>query len=158
MNAPFAPAPEETVDLGELNRSVGFMLRMTQVRAYAQFFRAFAETDVRPGEFTVLWVLAQNPGLRQGTLARTLMIKPAHMTKLVQRLVDEGFVTRTVPPEDRRAVNLTLTDAGAAHIERHQALFNSVHSPANVGLTDREYAQLLTLLGKMTFKDLPECP
>lgn len=158
MNAPFAPAPEETVDLGELNRSVGFMLRMTQVRAYAQFFRAFAGTEVRPGEFTVLWVLAQNPGLRQGTLARTLFIKPAHMTKLVQRLVDEGFVARTVPPEDRRAVCLTLTDAGAAHIARHQALFNSVHSPANVGLTDREYAQLLTLLGKMTFKDLPECP
>lgn len=159
MNAPsFAPAPEETVDLGELSRSVGFMLRMTQVRAYAQFFRAFEGTDVRPGEFTVLWVLSQNPGLRQGTLARTLLIKPAHMTKLVQRLVDEGFIIRTVPPEDRRAVCLSLTEAGAAHIARHEPRFNSVHTPDRVGLTDREYAQLLALLGKMTFKDMPECP
>lgn len=158
MNAPFPPLAEESVDLGELNRSVGFMLRMTQVRAYAQFFRAFEGTDVRPGEFTVLWVLSQNPGLRQGTLARTLMIKPAHMTKLVQRLVDEGFVSRTVPPEDRRAVCLTLTAAGADHIARNEARFNSVHTPERVGLTEREYAQLLTLLGKMTFKDLPECP
>lgn len=158
MNAPFTPAPEETVDLGDLPRSVGFMLRMTQVRAYAQFFRAFADTDVRPGEFTVLWVLQHNPGLRQGTLARTLFIKPAHMTKLVQRLVDEGFVTRNVPPEDRRSVCLTLTDSGAAHVALHQDRFNAVHTPGRVGLNDREYAQLLTLLGKMTFKDAPECP
>lgn len=158
MNAPFATLVEDPVDLGDLPRSVGFLLRMTQVRAYAQFFRAFADTDVRPGEFTVLWVLAHNPGLRQGSLARTLMIKPAHMTKLVQRLVDEGFVTRTIPPEDRRSVCLTLTEAGEAHVAGHKPRFLSVHTPDQVGLNEREYAQLLTLLSKMTFKDLPPCP
>lgn len=158
MNAPMPSLLEDTVELGDLTQSVGFMLRMTQVRAYAQFFRAFAQTDVRPGEFTVLWVLALNPGLRQGTLARTLQIKPAHMTKLVQRLVQSGFVLREVPPEDRRSVLLSLTAAGHEHLERHRRQFQAVHAPGRIGLSHAEYDTLLTLLGKLTFKETPECP
>ena len=158
MNAPLPRLIEDVVELGDLTKSVGFMLRMTQVRAYAQFFRAFSGTDVRPGEFTVLWVLALNPGLRQGTLARTLQIKPAHMTKLVQRLAQAGYLLREVPPEDRRSVLLSLTAAGLEHVERHRAQFHDVLAPAHVGLSEGEYGQLLTLLGKLTFKDVPECP
>jgi len=159
MNVPFPCAQdEETVEIGELCKSVGFMLRINQIRAYDQFFGEFAGTDVRPGEFTVLWVLEMNPGLRQGTLARTLNIKPAHMTKLVQRLVRAGQVRRDVPPEDRRSVLLTLTSAGAAHVERYRARFLAVHRPECIGLNEAEIAQLLLLLNKLDFKVPPQCP
>lgn len=158
MNAPFATTEDETVELGPLNDSIGFQLRMTQTRAYDQFFREFAGTDVRPGEYTVLQVLGMNPGLRQGTVARTLNIKPAHMTKLVQRLVRAGHVKRTVPPEDRRSVRLALTEAGRAHVERHHTMFLSVHRAERVGLTGGEMATLLGLLKKLNFSGGPECP
>lgn len=159
MNALFpATAEEESVDLGELSGSVGFMLRMKQTRAYDQFFHEFAGTDVRPGEFTVLWVLALNPGLRQGTLARVLNIKAAHMTKLVQRLVRAGHVRRTVPPEDRRSVRLALTEAGRAHLEANRGRFLAVHKAERVGLSDAEMATLLSLLSKLNFQEGPECP
>ena len=158
MNAPLAITDEDSVVLGDLSQSVGFVLRMKQTRAYDQFFREFAETEVRPGEFTVLWVLSLNPGLRQGTLARTLNIKPAHMTKLVQRMVKAGQLTGHVPPEDRRAVELALTKAGRAHLDHYSDRFHAVHRAERVGLTDPEYAQLLTLLSKLTFQETPECP
>jgi Transcriptional regulators len=158
MNAPFPSTDEETVDLGALNDSVGFQLRMTQTRAYDQFFREFAGTEVRPGEYTVMQVLGMNPGLKQGTLAKTLNIKPAHMTKLVQRLVRAGHVKRTVPPEDRRSVRLSLTAAGQTHVEQHNDHFLSVHRAERVGLTDAEMATLLALLKKLTFNEGPECP
>lgn len=159
MNLPFTTAvDEEAVELGALNHSVGFQLRLTQTRAYDQFFREFAGTDVRPGEYTVLQLLGMNPGLRQGTVARTLNIKPAHMTKLVQRLVRAGQVKRTVPPEDRRSVRLELTAAGRAHVERHHAQFLAVHRAERVGLTDAEMTTLLALLKKLDFSEGPECP
>ncbi|GAB1379272.1 MarR family winged helix-turn-helix transcriptional regulator [Pararhodobacter sp.] len=158
MNAPFTTAEDETVELGALNESVGFMLRMTQTRAYDQFFRDFAGTDVRPGEYTVLQVVGMNPGLKQGSLARTLNIKPAHMTKLVQRLVRAGHLKRTVPPEDRRSVRLELTQAGQAHVDRHHKRFLSVHRAERIGLTDAENAALLALLKKLSFNEGPECP
>lgn len=159
MNAPFpTTTDEDQVDLGALNQSMGFLLRMAQTHAYDTFFSAFADTDVRPGEFTVLWVLNLNPGLRQGTIARTLNIKAPHMTKLVQRLVRAGFVRRTIPPEDRRSVRLELTEAGQAHLDRHRTRFLAVHRAERAGLSDAEFETLVALLTKLTTAEVPECP
>lgn len=159
MDLPFPTiADDERVELGALNDSVGFLLRLTQTRAYDQFYHAFAGTDVRPGEYTVLQLLEMNPGLKQGTVARTLNIKPAHMTKLVQRLVRIGYLKRSIPPEDRRSVRLNLTPAGHAHVARHQALFLAVHRAERIGLTDQELATLVSLLKKLDFSEGSECP
>jgi DNA-binding MarR family transcriptional regulator len=158
MNAPSAPlTAEDPVDLGDLNGSLGFLLRLAQVRIYGQFFRAFEGTPVRPGEFTVLWVIALNPGVPQGSLARVLTIKPAHMTKLVARLVADGLVRRHVPPADRRSIHLTLTPAGQAHLDRHRGTFLDVHAAERVGLTDDEYPELLRLLSKLAFSEDLTC-
>lgn len=159
MNAPFAPVPaDEAVDLGDLTQSLGLMLRLAQVRVYAQFFRTFEGTGVKPGEYTVMCVIALNPGVPQGALARVLTIKPAHMTKLVQRLVRDGMVRRHVPPNDRRSVHLTLTAAGQAHLDRHRETYAAVHTADRVGLTLAEYEQLLGLLGKLAFSPELTCP
>ncbi len=158
MNAPFAPAPE-AVDLGELTGSLGFLLRLAQVRIYEQFFAAFAGTTVRPGEFSVLWVIDRNPGVPQGTLARVLAIKPAHMTKLVQRQVEAGLVARETPAADRRSVHLTLTPAGRAHLARHRDAFLTVHAAERTGLTEDESAELMRLLSKLAFPvEATPCP
>jgi len=159
MDLPFPTiTDDERVELGALNNSVGFLLRLTQTRAYDQFFQAFAGTDVRPGEYTVLQLVGMNPGLKQGTVARTLNIKPAHMTKLVQRLVRAGQVRRSVPPEDRRSVRLELTPAGRAHVDRYHAQFLAVHRAERLGLTDEELATLVRLLKKLDFSEGSECP
>ncbi len=64
---------------------------------------------MKPGEFSVLWLIDLNPQVRQGTLARRLRIKPAHMTKLIRRFEADGYVHRRTPDQDRRAVELSLT-------------------------------------------------
>jgi len=159
MNAPLAPfVADEGVDLGDLGASLGLLIRLAQVRIYDRFFTAFADTPVRPGEFTVLWVVDLNPGVPQGTLARVLAIKPAHMTKLVQRLVEAGLVARAVPASDRRSVHLTLTAEGQAHLARHRATFLSVHAAERMGLTEAENAQLLRLLSRLAFPAEAPCP
>lgn len=153
MNAPMpSRTEEEPVDLGDLPRSVGFMIRMAQAINYESFFRTFEDKTLKPGEFSVIWVIALNPEIKQGTLAQTLNIKPAHMTKLVQRFVNAGLVDRTVPPEDRRSIRLTLTDAGRTYFSKHRAGFLKVHDTEGIGLTRDETEQLLELLQKLVFK------
>lgn len=159
MNALAPPlAADAPVELGDLNASLGFLLRLAQVRVYEQFFRTFDGTSVKPGEFTVMWVIALNPGVPQGSLARVLTIKPAHMTKLVQRLVADGLVRRHIPPQNRRSVHLTLTALGKDHLDRHRDTFLTVHAAERVGLTDTENAELLRLLGKLAFAEDATCP
>lgn len=159
MNIPLVP-PEDpsTVDIGQLNNSLALLLRLAQVRMYDQFFVAFSGTDVRPGEMTVLWTIDLNPGIKQGVLGRVLSIKPAHATKLIQRLVDAGFIERRVPPEDRRSVRLSLTAEGRGHLERHRETFQNLYAAADIGLTEAEHRALLKLLRKLAFDGAQACP
>lgn len=137
----------ERVDLGEIETTLGFLLRMAQLRAFAHFFRVSA-VGLKPGALTVLWVIALNPGLRQGAIARRLMIKPAHMTKLVRAMVDDGLVERYVPPNDRRSVRLSLTKAGKALYERSCGEMHAIHRAERGTLNDREYTDFVALLRK----------
>ena len=144
------PLRGENVDLGDLPASLGFLLRLAQVQVFQAFFNALSERGLKPGEYTVLRVIGLNPGTRQGVIARALKIKPAHMTKLVQRMVVAGLVERIIPPDDRRSVNLILTDTGRSFIGAHEAELKHFQQTEGAGLSDDEFAQLLKLLQKLT--------
>ena len=49
-------------------------------------------------------------GLRVGTLAEHLLLKPHSASELVHRLVDHGLLIRQSAAHDRRQVRLILTD------------------------------------------------
>ena len=137
---------DEAVSLGELEDSLGFLLRIAQVHAFQRFYDAFGEGGLRPGEFSVMWVIRRNPGIRQGLLAERLEIKPAQMTKMIRRLEDQGHVKRVIPDNDRRSVELYLTRAGEAFTEAHRAAFFSHDDHHHLDLTERESHQLAHLL------------
>ncbi|MDF0602540.1 MarR family transcriptional regulator [Psychromarinibacter sp. C21-152] len=141
---------DETLEFGELMRSPGFLLRLAQVQSFDLFFDRLAKHGLKPGEFTVLWVIGLNPGLRQGVAARKLRIKPAHMTKLVQRMVTGGYVERTVPDTDRRSVRLQLTQKGEAFVAKHRAAFLEFHEAERLDLSEDEFDTLMRLLAKLT--------
>ncbi|KQT44604.1 transcriptional regulator [Aureimonas sp. Leaf454] len=51
-------------------------------------------------------------GILLGELSRRMMVTNGNITGLVERLVQEGLVNRTVDPEDRRAARVSLTVEG----------------------------------------------
>lgn len=137
-------------ELGQLTNSLGFLLRLAQVRVFNAFYDRLSRHNLRPGEFTVLWVIGLNPGLKQGSIARRLSIKPAHMTKLIQRMVADGYVERDIPAEDRRAVHLSLTPEGQKFVERYRSEFLEFHREERSDLSEGEHAELMRLLRKFT--------
>lgn len=138
----------ESVDFGELKNSLGFLVRIAQVKIFKEFYIAMADTKLKPGEFSTLWIVGLNPGYRQGTIARSLNIKPAHMTKLVDRLVRAGYIERVVPPNDRRSVRISLTIEGQEFVNDHRAQFINFHISERENLSDDEYKQFISLLKK----------
>ncbi len=148
MNAPKPTFEDDRVELGEITGSVGFLLRMAQLKAFDFFFKILDGEDLRPGEFTVIWVIQLNPGLRQGSIARCLRIKPAHMTKLIARLVERGLVDRSVPDDDRRSVRLALTPEGEAFVARYREQFLHLHLAERSDLSPDEAATLIRLLSR----------
>jgi DNA-binding MarR family transcriptional regulator len=134
------------VRLGELSGSLGFLLRIGQLRIYEQFYARFGDQGLRPGEFSVLWVVHLNPGISQGKVAQALRIKPAHMTKIVRRFEASGTIRREIPDHDRRSVHLWLTDAGDAFVGAHKPAFIGPDSYHSHDLAPGELADLIRLL------------
>lgn len=137
----------DQVKLGSLGDSVGFLLRLAQLRAFDDFFSDNGPR-LRPGEFSVLWVIARNPGIRQSVLGQRLMIKRAHMTKLIRALEDNGLVSRRIPDSDRRAVELTLTAPGETEVGKAAEAFFAYEQKTGAPLDSSEQGQLLALLKK----------
>jgi len=130
--------PVEAPFRSDLGGHLGFLLRLAHVDAFTRFHAAAGLSGAQVTEATLLHLVALNPGIRQGVLARQLRLKRAHMTKIVQGLEARGYLSLDVPPEDRRSVTLRLTEGGAAHladlwpaVERGEAAVQTALSPAD---------------------------
>ncbi|WP_417683735.1 MarR family winged helix-turn-helix transcriptional regulator [Roseibium sp.] len=142
------------IDMAGLDYSLGLLLRLSQLKVFQHFFDVMGHTGLKPGEFSVLWMIRSNPGIRQGHLAQTLAIKNAHMTKLIRSFEADGLLTRTIPDEDRRAVELALTDRGIDFVNRHEPDFYRHMETIDSPLSETETRELLRLLAK--FAGVPQ--
>ncbi len=151
-----AAEAESVVDFGPLTELAGFMLRLAQLQVFEAFFSEFGHRNIRPGQIGILVAIGENDGIRQGALARALRIKRSNMAKIVRLLVSDGLVRRRVPASDRRAVELSLTPAGRAFVERTLPDLRVNDRAATGRLTDGDYATLMRLLRKVIGTDLSE--
>jgi DNA-binding MarR family transcriptional regulator len=81
---------------------------------------AFASHDLEVWEFDVLAALrrAGSPyELSPGRLLQQTLVTSGTMTNRIDRLEDQGLVTRRTDPTDRRGVLVSLTDAGRARVD-----------------------------------------
>jgi DNA-binding MarR family transcriptional regulator len=72
------------------------------------------------GWYDLLWTLYRAPGrrLRVNELAREVVLSPTAMSRFVDRAEAAGCVRRDPDPDDRRALQIALTDAGIELLRR----------------------------------------
>jgi DNA-binding MarR family transcriptional regulator len=100
------PAAEETTQLDDADRLVQ-LSRLVQ----GAFARIADRHHLTPVQARLLCVLAQGPrGMTE--LARCCGVEKAALTGLVDRAERRGLAERTPVPGDRRALRVTLTNAG----------------------------------------------
>jgi DNA-binding MarR family transcriptional regulator len=68
--------------------------------------------DLSLRQLSALYVI-ENESTTPGQLARRLMVTPAVVTGLIDRLERRGYVRRVSETGDRRRIHLELTEAGA---------------------------------------------
>ena len=144
-----AEARPESLRFGQQEQAAGFVLRIAQLTAFERFFAQFPVRDIRISEYSVLVGIAENPGVRQGVLADFLKIKWSNMTKVVRELEKRGLIGRRIPPNDRRSVELYVTEKGHRLIEDVAPMMRAADRKAVSMLSDEEHVQLLTLLRKV---------
>jgi DNA-binding MarR family transcriptional regulator len=85
----------------------------TAVMRTSRRLRVEATGDViTPGQYTVLALLNGSGPSTLRALAESEHVQAPSMTRIVNALADQGFVTRSAHPDDGRQVRVDITDAG----------------------------------------------
>ena len=95
-----------------LRDSPSFLVRLAQLGVFDEFYRHFAGLSMTPARFSVFALIVTNPGVRPGTLAEELRVKPSNVAGLVNSLVADGLVKRQQDKAELRANELRPTKAG----------------------------------------------
>ncbi|RAX15257.1 MarR family transcriptional regulator [Pseudarthrobacter sp. AG30] len=90
----------------------------TAVMRTSRRLRVEATGDIiTPGQYTVLALLNGSGPSTLRALAESEHVQAPSMTRIVNALADQGFVTRSAHPDDGRQVRVDITDAGRTVLE-----------------------------------------
>lgn len=114
---------------------------------WEEFFGRFNLTSQ---QYNVLRILrGQHPNPASIFMIRERMMdKMSDASRLVERLRKAGFVERSVRKDDRRAVDVIITQKGLDVLQMIDSLEEKDHKPTKY-LTEDEAAKLSELLGKV---------
>ena len=148
--APTLPRPQPghraSIEIGVLSEHLGYFIRRLQVWVFQDFIRTLAPVDIRPAQYSVLVVIAANPGLSQSDLADRLGIERARLVRVLDKLEKRGLARRLASPSDRRSHALRLTPAGQKTLKR-AAMLAAMHEAKLIErLGPEQRKSMLTLL------------
>ncbi|SEO72007.1 MarR family winged helix-turn-helix transcriptional regulator [Actinacidiphila rubida] len=100
---------------------VGEVLELLEV-AWERARDAFGTAPLSAAQTRVLYLVEREPGINLTALGRALSAAAPSVTRLCDRLQAAGFLRRGPGAQDRREVELELTEAGTAHLRtlRHR--------------------------------------
>lgn len=106
--------------------------------------------DTTLPRFDLLAQLERAPqGMTLGEVSRRMMVSNGNITGLVERLVEDGLVTRTPLASDRRVQIIVLTAAGRKEFARMAGAHEDWIAAMFAGLTPAEIDALIARLGKL---------
>jgi DNA-binding MarR family transcriptional regulator len=103
--------------------------------------------------------LAPESRLRAVELSRQLLMSPSHISRTIDKAEALGLVERGPDPDDRRAAQISMTEAGRSVIQdfapRLQVIIDRV---VNDTLSETEIETLVQLLGRVEDAACQPCP
>ncbi len=109
------------------------------------FRRLDPEGDLTAAQLSLLSMISDD-GLRVGDIAKNLGIKVPSATEQIIKLERTGLVTRQQDPDDSRAVQVVITEAGASAVESANHRRNAMVAELLQDLSSEEIGQLAAAL------------
>ncbi|CZT56342.1 MarR family winged helix-turn-helix transcriptional regulator [Solibaculum mannosilyticum] len=121
-------------DTRRIEKHIAMIFRVGQ----KYFARQLRPWDVGAGMHPFLIELGRTPGISQDELSMVMHVDKGTTARAVRKLIEQGFVSREVNPEDRRAYRLYLTSRGREVIP---VIFSSISGWQDILLNGIEPSQ-----------------
>jgi DNA-binding MarR family transcriptional regulator len=127
----------------------GFLIRRLHQIHLALFADECAAFGVTPVQFSLLSVLAAQPGLDQAALAFAVGVDRATTANVVARLDQRGLLRRRPGTTDRRVKQMELTQAGHRLLARIDPHARRAHARTLEALRPADRARFVALLRRL---------
>ncbi|MAF62222.1 MAG: hypothetical protein CL680_12310 [Blastomonas sp.] len=100
--------------------------------------------------YRVMTVLREQQPASIGAIAEAALTKRSTISRIIDRMVEQGLVSTEPNPEDNRITEVTLTPAGQQTLRKLTPIVGRQFSRAMVGISNRDIAHLLRTLKKIS--------
>jgi DNA-binding MarR family transcriptional regulator len=142
--AAVSPLQTEMLQLGALTGHLGYFLRRLQIAVFKDFIRTLAPMNLRPAQYSVLVVIAANPGRSQAAIGQALNIERARLARLLHELERRRWIERRA--SDGRSHSLFLTSEGEKALIRIRGLAKRHEAQMAAFVEPRRRVLLIDLL------------
>lgn len=133
----------------DIEKSLGFLLAKCHQKAFQIFREKLLPHNLTPPQFAVLAFLWKKDGQSQIQLGTAMEMDRTTTSGVIDRLENQGLVTRRHHPEDRRVFMIYLTEAGRELEHTLPRLSLEANAEAASNLSENERETLLVLLKKL---------
>jgi DNA-binding MarR family transcriptional regulator len=139
----------DEVDTRFLESLLGYNARRAALAVIEVFLREMERYGLKPVDFSVLSVIAHNPGVTSRQICSTLGILPPNLVGMLNALEKRELIARKPHPRDGRAMGLHLTPAGQKMMRDAEKTAAALEAHVASRLSPAELQTLIGLLKKV---------
>lgn len=132
-----------------MSDSLGFQITDVGRLLRRHFDERACQIGVTRPQWRLLLTLSRQEGINQGRLAELLEVEPITLSRMVDRLADQGLVERRADARDRRAWRIHLTEASHPILTELRAIGEQMMAEATAGLTPTQHAAIADGLARV---------
>lgn len=144
-----AAAAVADVDTSYLETLTGYNARRAALTIISVFLERMAPYQLRPVDFSVLSLIAHNPGITSRQLCGALDILPPNLVGMLRDLESRVVIEKREHPTDRRAQGLHLTATGKKLYAEAQRTASQLELDTLSDLSPQERETLHSLLRRV---------
>lgn len=108
------------------------------------------KSNMATTELLTLQLVADNPGISPGLLAKNLSLSPVTSTVILQKLESRGLIRKIKSPQDKRRLEVQLTPEGIHEVKCAPSSAQNTFMENFEKLATWEQHQIAAVLGKIT--------
>jgi len=132
----------------DMDKSFGYLINRLCVANKNSFNKQIKPYGVSPEQWTVLFRVVEKDGIAQKELSDSTYKDQGNLTRMIDKLVEKGYLLRDTDAKDRRSVKLFATHSSKQLVEKIAPLSQSQNEKLSEGLSEDEKTKLIELLNK----------
>ncbi|HSW08661.1 MarR family winged helix-turn-helix transcriptional regulator [Aquabacterium sp.] len=129
--------------------SIGLLTKRAMQSITLMVDRRLAPHDLTHAQWVPLFKLARGECTTMASLAREVSLDPGSMTRALDRLEAKGLLRRVRSKEDRRVIDLELTEEGLEVSKLVPDVLAEVYNAHLAGFSRAEWTTLIDLLQRL---------